>query len=435
MESRKLYLYVINDEKDIVETKEMDFATGEEGDVSFFNVVQRFFEVKHQLIDYSRLGNTFGMPRHLSGENISDHITTFGEPYEKALLSILEQGAFLIKDKDKIVGFLSEAENAFKNYQDCLDICSEHVAVSIQNIALIRETINSLSAEAGELFTISPYSSDKVLASFKQVSVKSYGSFLKSLMPTKSDDEINGIALRVKGIAEDSIKVTHFGVNEYNVPCATFEPIDCYYANDGRLNERMDVINDHFEDNVGVLRRMLNDIYYDMSISIPEKKEKMISLLKGLGVKDYEDIINKYYRFNVSEDVILKERTKLIEALNVKAHVLAPYAKLSDIYNGVIESELKDAGFSNYRDFMSVYPVEKSNHITFVNWVLREMLYIIYSNEKISLNSRRLLMIQEAIYILGSKKKAIELIEAWGKVYPFNIRECDVKKLFKNGNK
>ena len=44
-------------------------------------------------------------------------------------------------------------------------------------------------------------------------------------------------------------------------------------------------------------------------------------------------------------------------------------------------------------------------------------------------------MIQEAIYILGSKKKAIELIEAWGKVYPFNIRECDVKKLVKNGNK
>ena len=197
----------------------------------------------------------------------------------------------------------------------------------------------------------------------------------------------------------------------------------------------MDVINDHFEDNVGVLRRMLNDIYYDMSIPIPEKKEKMISFLTRLGVTDCEGLLTKYYRFNVSEDVILKERTKLIEALNVKAHVLAPYAKLSDIFNGVIESELKDAGFSNYRDFMSVYPVEKSNHITFVYWVLREMLYIIYSNEKISLNSRRLLMIQEAIYILGSKKKAIELIEAWGKVYPFNIRECDVKKLFKNGNK
>ena len=46
MESRKLYLYVINGEKDIVETKEMDFATGEEGDVSFFNVVQRFFEIR-----------------------------------------------------------------------------------------------------------------------------------------------------------------------------------------------------------------------------------------------------------------------------------------------------------------------------------------------------------------------------------------------------
>lgn len=435
MESRKVYLYVINDRKEIIETKEMDFATGEKGDVYFFSVFKRFFEVKHHLVDYSRLGFTFGMPRYLSWEDISSHVKNLGESYENVLLSILEQWPFFIKDKDKIVNLLNVAESKFKNYQDRLAISSEHVEVSAQNIALIRNTIKELPTENGEFVIISPESADKVLASFKQVSVKSYGPFLKSLMPTKSDDEINGIALRVKGIAEDSIQVTHFGVNEYDIPCVIYEPIDCYYANDGRLNERMDVINDHFEDNVGVLRRMLNDIYYDMSISIPEKKEKMVVFLTRLGVTDCEGLLTKYYRFNVSEDVILKERAKLIEALNVKAHVLAPYAKLSDIFNGVIESELKDAGFSNYRDFMSVYPVEKSNHITFVYWVLREMLYIIYSNEKISLNSRRLLMIQEAIYILGSKKKAIELIEAWGKVYPFNIRECDVKKLVKNGNK
>lgn len=36
MESRKVYLYVINDRKEIIETKEMDFATGEKGDVYFF---------------------------------------------------------------------------------------------------------------------------------------------------------------------------------------------------------------------------------------------------------------------------------------------------------------------------------------------------------------------------------------------------------------
>lgn len=435
MESRKVYLYVINDRKEIIETKEMNFATGEKGDVYFFSVFKRFFEVKHHLVDYSRLGFTFGMPRYLSWEDISSHVKDLGESYENVLLSILEQWPFFIKDKDKIVNLLNVAESNFKSYQDRLAISSEHVEVSTQNIALIRKTIKELPTENGEFLIISPESADKVLASFKQVSVKSYGPFLKSLMPTKSDDEINGIALRVKGIAENSIQVIHFGVNEYNIPCVIFEPIDCYYANDGRLNELMDVINDHFEDNVGVLRRMLNDIYYDMSIPIPEKKEKMVAFLTRLGVTDCEGLLTKYYRFNVSEDVILKERTKLIEALNVKAHVLAPYAKLSDIFNGVIESELKDAGFSNYRDFMSVYPVEKSNHITFVYWVLREMLYIIYSNENISLNSRRLLMIQEAIYILGSKKKAIELIEAWGKVYPFNIRECDVKKLFKNGNK
>ena len=380
MESRKVYLYVINDRKEIIETKEMDFATGEKGDVYFFSVFKRFFEVKHHLVDYSRLGFTFGMPRYLSWEDISSHVKNLGESYENVLLSILEQWPFFIKDKDKIVNLLNVAESKFKNYQDRLAISSEHVEVSAQNIALIRNTIKELPTENGEFVIISPESADKVLASFKQVSVKSYGPFLKSLMPTKSDDEINGIALRVKGIAEDSIQVTHFGVNEYDIPCVIYEPIDCYYANDGRLNERMDVINDHFEDNVGVLRRMLNDIYYDMSISIPEKKEKMVVFLTRLGVTDCEGLLTKYYRFNVSEDVILKERAKLIEALNVKAHVLAPYAKLSDIFNGVIESELKDAGFSNYRDFMSVYPVEKSNHITFVYWVLREMLYIIYSN-------------------------------------------------------
>ena len=432
MESRKLYLYVINGEKDIVETKVMDFATGEEGDVSFFNVVQRFFEEKHRLIDYSPLGITFGMPRHLSWENISGHITTFGKPYEKALLSILEQGAFLIKDKDKIVGFLSEAENVLKYYQDRLGICSEHVAVSIQNIALIRKTINSLSAEAGELFTFSTNSSDKVLTSFKQVSTKTYGPFLKSLMPTKSENEINRLTLRVKGIAEDSIKVMRFSVNEYNVLCATFEPIDCYYANDGRLSEIMNVVDDHLEENVDVLRRLLNDIYYDMGISIPEKKEKMISLLKGLGVKDYEDIINKYYRFDVSERIINKARIKELKALCVMMRIcgLSKIESKETVKKKIVD-ELVNLGYSNPIDYFNIYNVFEDNCYGNFIPLLLEVLDSIYFNEDVSLNSRRLWMIKEATDILGSREAAIEVLENNNDYYRFDIRECDVKKLYK----
>ena len=162
----------------------------------------------------------------------------------------------------------------------------------------------------------------------------------------------------------------------------------------------------------------------------------MVALLKGLGVEEYEAFINKYYRFDVGENTIHKGRIKELKALCVMIRIFnQSILEPEEMIKRKMVAELVKLGYYNPMDYLNIYYVFDDYYSGEGPLRLIEILDSIYFNEDLSLHSRYLWMIKEATDVLGNREKAIEFIEQNNNRYHFDIRECDVKKLFKNGNK
>lgn len=396
-------------------------------DIIFHHLARKYNIFNFSILNYSKI------------ETLKYQVNNSNNPIDIVLLSLVDNGVFFLEDKDKVADYLMRSVIEFdggftKDIETVEDYCYWLVSDTLVKVA---KNIEQLPINAGEFFVFRPTSFDPhgEISLLGRVDGDTYSDFLKKLLPDKDDDKLYEIACLIKGKIDDvyaDLNVVHIEGEDFAKAKVTLEPLEDYYGRTGHVNS----INYHIDENTGILRRLLNEIYYDMSIPIPEKKEKMVALLKGLGVEEYEAFISKYYRFDVGENTIHKGRIKELKALCVMIRIFNQSTlEPEEMLKRKMAAELVKLGYSNPMDYLNVYYVFDDYYYDEGPLRLIEILDSIYFNEDLSLHSRYLWMIKEATDVLGNREKAIEFIEQNNNRYHFNIRECDVKKLFKNGNK